>query len=200
MSSSADPDHVHEWEEARGVRVLGLDPSLTSFGVAEATFPGDGSWLVETTTWTPDSLRGQERLRWFHERALRRLDRFQPHMVVLEGYAYAKGNYAHQIGELGGVIRLALDMRGIVPLVVPPAKLKKFVTGKGNSGKDLMLLEAYKRFGLDVQTSDEADAASLAIFGQYVRTGENLFDLPGVNVGVADDVAEKLGVSREGHD
>ena len=49
---------------------------------------------------------------------------------------------------------------------VAPTSLKKFVTGKGNAKKDLMLLSVYKRWGFDTTNDNKADAYGLAQFGR----------------------------------
>jgi Holliday junction resolvasome RuvABC endonuclease subunit len=73
----------------------------------------------------------------------------------------ASGNRAHQIGEWGGVLRLALYDHLAQPIVeVPPSSLKKYLTGRGNADKDLMLSTATRRFDR-VLNNDEADALAL---------------------------------------
>ena len=46
--------------------------------------------------------------------------------------------------------------------IISPTTLKKFVTGKGNSGKDIMLLEVYKRWNVSFSNNNLADAYGLA--------------------------------------
>jgi crossover junction endodeoxyribonuclease RuvC len=47
-------------------------------------------------------------------------------------------------------------------LIVPPTVLKKFITGKGNSKKDVMLLETYKRYEMSFDNDNLCDAFGLA--------------------------------------
>jgi crossover junction endodeoxyribonuclease RuvC len=68
------------------------------------------------------------------------------------------------IGELGGVIKLLLYDNSILFGLVQPTVLKKFVTGKGNSKKELMLLNVYKKFGFDTDNNNIADAYALGRF------------------------------------
>jgi len=87
-------------------------------------------------------------------------------MVIIEGYSYA-GKFVNSIQyELGSVIRMMLHKNGTPFVEVPPTSLKKFVTGKGNSKKDLMLLGVYKRWDFDTEDDNEADAYGLAQFGR----------------------------------
>ena len=46
--------------------------------------------------------------------------------------------------------------------ITPPKILKMFVTGNGNSGKDLMIREVFKRWNFDTNNNDVADAFGLA--------------------------------------
>lgn len=178
--------------------VAGLDPSLTSFGVALVSVDG-----VRSKALSPKQT-GVARLAWFRDQlfdaitVLEDVDSgapFQqvwvPDLVVVEGYAYGKGAQAHQIGELGGVVRLALHDAGLPWVEVPPAKLKKFVTGKGNAKKDTVRLEAFKRFGFEARTVDEVEAVCLALMG-WVGAGfppkANLTKLPKANLSVLEDI------------
>ena len=56
-----------------------------------------------------------------------------------------------------------------------PSQLKKFVTGKGNSEKSMVIKEVYKRFGIDTNDDNTADAVvlghiGLALTGEYTAT------------------------------
>jgi Holliday junction resolvasome RuvABC endonuclease subunit len=83
--------------------------------------------------------------------------------VAIEGYAFgAKGAYFN-LGEVGGVIRLAAFQEEWPLIQVPPTSLKKYITGKGTSPKDIMIKEMYKKYGLDINDNNDADAAGLAI-------------------------------------
>jgi crossover junction endodeoxyribonuclease RuvC len=109
-------------------------------------------------------------------------------IVFVEGYSYAgKFNNSFQY-ELGACIRMRLHEDGIPFVEVPPTSLKKFVTGKGNSKKDLMLLGVYKRWDFDTNDDNEADAYGLAQFGRAMigkPTG-----VPAVNLTALDKVLE----------
>lgn len=134
------------------MRLASLDLSLTASGVARWA-PGAE---VQVTTVSPPGLRGVERLEWILRKIVGLV--CNADLVVVENYAYARANQAHQIGELGGVIRLALYTRRIRYVEVAPSSLKKVATGKGNAGKDLVLVEAVKRLGYDGADNNIADA------------------------------------------
>lgn len=135
--------------------VLGLDLSLTSTGLCL----GDVSSVVgDVLTTEKTKLRGPERLVYLRDVVLGYAR--QADLVVIEGYAYGRPNQAHQVGELGGVIRVALFEEGIDFVTVPPAKVKKYATGKGNANKDQVLASVVHRTGQEM-SNDEADAWTL---------------------------------------
>ena len=91
---------------------------------------------------------------------------YDPEIICLEGYSFgSRGRAVFQTGELGGLVRVLLHKTGIKWIEIPPSQVKKFATGKGNCGKDLILQQVYKRWGMEFKTSDEADAFVLAKIG-----------------------------------
>jgi len=83
--------------------------------------------------------------------------------VAIEGYAFGS-QMANMLGELGGMVKLALlDLGPYYPLIVPPTSLKKYVTGKGTGvPKSQMLLQVYKVWGQEFTDDNAADSYSLA--------------------------------------
>ena len=159
-------------------RVLGLDLSLTATGY---------SYSEEVVGVIRSKAKGERRLSEILE-AVHDLA-FEADVVVLEGYSYASANQAHQIGELGGVVRLALYHRRIPFVEVPPAVLKKYATGKGNAPKDAMLAAAIRRFAFEGNDNNEADAWLLRAMGeaQYAHAYSS------VQLGLTDYQREALG-------
>lgn len=128
--------------------VLALDLSLTSTGVAHS----GGTSCIKSKK------RGAERLVEIREKIRTLILIHAPDLVVIEGYAYARANQAHQVGELGGVVRVLLYDMGIEYALVAPTALKKWATGKGNADKDTMLETAIRKHGFTGHGNDEADA------------------------------------------
>ena len=85
--------------------------------------------------------------------------------IVIEGYGFTRTQNLVPLIEVGTVLRYRLFLQGYKYIDVPPTSLKKFVTGKGNVKKEMMLKEVYKRWNIDCDTNDEADAVGLAYFG-----------------------------------
>lgn len=141
------------------MNVVGLDLSLTATGMATA---------AGTEVLRAGDRRGCERLAWIRDQVMRRASPPDipwdampvppADLVVVEGYSYASANQAHQVGELGGVIRVALHEAGIPFVDVAPAALKKYATGNGGAGKAEVLAAAIRRLGYSGHDDNEADA------------------------------------------
>ena len=129
------------------MRIAAFDLSLTQTGHA---LTGVGVGTIRPV------LKGIARLHEIRRRVLEIATGTD--LVVIEGYAFARANQAHQLGELGGVIRLALWDARIPYVEIPPATLKKFATGKGNANKEEMLAAAIRRLGYEGANNNEADA------------------------------------------
>lgn len=171
------------------MRIIGLDLSLTSTGVANEN--GQRTLKAQTT--------GMKRLVKLRDEALRsahmptqRFDQFgcfkgfchdHVDLVVIEGYSMGtarQSSHAHGLGELGGVVRLALFEAGIPYVDIAPASLKKYATGKGNASKDLVYGEAIRRLGYTGQSNDEADAMWLRAMALDAY-GEPIVKMPAAN-------------------
>lgn len=130
------------------MRYIGLDLSLTSTGYA----------FGETTGRIAVKSKGVERLEAIRYQVVARVLQAEAECAILEGYAYGRPNQAHQVGELGGVIRMVLHEMHIPFIVVAPTALKKWATGKGNATKDAMIAAAIRKHGFKGDSNDEADA------------------------------------------
>lgn len=147
------------------MRILGLDLSLTATGWA--------GWALHSCGVLKPPRgedRGMERLDWIRRQVLEvvRVDAFygSADLVVLEGYSFgSKGRATFSLGELGGVVRLALHRAGIPYVDVAPQTLKKYATGKGNAPGQAVLVEAVKRLGYEGADDNAADAMWLLAMG-----------------------------------
>jgi Holliday junction resolvasome RuvABC endonuclease subunit len=154
--------------------VIGLDPSLTSFGAACLYGPN----AVTLHRLKPvKGMTGHERLRWLLA-AVEGLA-FGCDVAVVEGAVLiAAGGGESRIATAGlhWMVRHRLWEIGVPYAVVTPATRAKYVTGNGAAGKDLCLAAAVKRFaplfpGTDddalpvLDGNDKADALTLAVMG-----------------------------------
>ncbi len=137
------------------MNVVGLDLSLTATGVADEF--GTRTIKVKST--------GMKRLSELQSEIMLATGwPYHTDLVAIEGYSMGtarQNSHAHALGELGGVVRLALWEAGIPYVDVPPASLKRYATGKGNAGKAEVLIAAVKRLGYLGHDDNEADAAWL---------------------------------------
>lgn len=148
---------------SEGPFALGIDPSLTGFALTAL------STLDDTyVTWVYGSkLRGVARLTDIADWLIGRIAQLHSGftcdlMNVAMESGVVRSSAALAIGELHGVVKYALAQDDIYPLQVPPASLKKYVTGKGNSGKSEMLLQVYRRWGVEFNDDNAADSYGLA--------------------------------------
>lgn len=171
------------------VVAVGLDPSLTRLAVAAA------GARDEVVSWQPRKWTGVPRLMFLRDHLLSwiRQCRPRPKVVVMEGYSMAaRAGRLADLGELGGVLKVALWDAGYreedgTLVVVPPAQLKKFATGRGNADKAAVVSAVVRRWRVDVNTDDEADAYALA------RLGLALLGGGGALTAYQEDVVRKVG-------
>lgn len=163
-------------------RVLGLDLSLTSTGVAHAT----AAAIIKRPPMSgaPDL----DRLRWMAEKVAYTVE--QPEgtpwdLVVIEGPSYGNQGTGRQTGHhvragLWWIVVDHIDGFGVPYAVVSPASLKKYAAGKGGASKDAVLVEAARRFPNFALTNDAADALWLAAMG-HDHLGTPLVTMPAAN-------------------
>jgi Holliday junction resolvasome RuvABC endonuclease subunit len=130
---------------------LGIDPSMTATGLAAH----DGTLSTVRTRAVGDRRLVEIR------NALTAV--LLPSGVQTGGLVAVEDlpTHAHGAGITGmvqGVVRLVLLSFGAPYVVVPPATLKKYATGKGNATKPDMRMALYQRTGLDVRDDNQVDA------------------------------------------
>lgn len=136
---------------------LGLDLSLTATGFADHV----GTGLIHA----PKGEAGIERIETLAMAVTERARLSD--VVIIEGHSFSsRQSFAHEIGELFGVVRYLLYISGTPIVEVPPASLKKYATGKGNAGKDEVIAAAIRSLGFPGSNNNEADAWVLYSMGQ----------------------------------
>jgi crossover junction endodeoxyribonuclease RuvC len=155
--------------------VLGVDPSMTATGLATR----DEAGTFETK---PDAWRGRDlaRLQYIAGAVLDAAKGAD--LVVMEGLAFAsKSGKAGDRAGLHWLIRDRLDGLGVPVAIVPPTSRAKYATGKGNAGKDAVLIEVVRRLPVQVANNNEADAVVLLAMG-LDHLGEPLAVMPACTV------------------
>lgn len=155
--------------------ILALDLSLTGTGVVY-----DGQPQTITT-----KLKDEERLGYIADR----VNWFTPELVILEGLAYGtQTGKAMERAGLHYIVRLQLWYQDIPFVVAPPTTLKKYITGKGNAGKDEVMIAAVKQLPMmEIKNNNEADAAVLFAMAKDWY-GEALITVPKVNRSALDKI------------
>lgn len=130
------------------MKILALDLSLTCWGICSH---------LGVSSWEPPG-KGVHRLHMGWVRVEELLAIHDPEVVVIEGYSYASRQGSHQLGEMGGVVRLKILQEGVDYVEVSPSEVKKFAAGKGNANKEAVLTAAVRKLGYAGHSNDEADA------------------------------------------
>jgi Holliday junction resolvasome RuvABC endonuclease subunit len=137
--------------------LMGIDLSLTSTGIS----------VQEQTFSIRPKFKGLERLIEISDKICEIANLFLPVGIVIEGYSFAsKFTRAHAIGELGGVVKVALRRNGYALIEVPPACRAKFATGRGNAPKVEVLLAAESISGKHFSGASADDAADAWVLEQ----------------------------------
>lgn len=147
--------------------IIGLDLSLNSTGMAVIT-----NQNKEYTNTITTNNKGINKIIEIKKRIINIIKKYEEEEIIIgiEGYGY-NTVYAHKIGELGGVVKTALieEFPGCKIVIIPPAVVKKYITGSGNAKKEQMLLKLFIKFGKQFKNSDEADAYSIAKFVEMLE-------------------------------
>lgn len=162
--------------------ILGIDLSLTRTGIA--ILDGDGIAVTHITSKgrtgaTPtESAARLDRLCTELGRLLDGLGTIA--LVAIEAPAMAHANAGTSLlnGLWWSFVR-ELWARGLPVAAIPPTSLKTYATGKGNAGKDEVLLSVARRFpSVSIETNDQADAVVLAAMGWHHAIGQSWVELP----------------------
>lgn len=149
--------------------VVGLDLSITATGVARK----DG------TTFTIRPGAGDRRLVEIRDGVCLALEGGCDLVVIEDLPTNAKS--AGITGMVHGAVRAALIMWCVPYVLVTPATLKKYATGRGNADKTAMTMALFKRTGLELADDNQVDAAWLRFAGLQLL-GEPAVDLPAAQV------------------
>lgn len=173
----------------RPIRVVGVDLSLTSTGIARLGVAPDGQSISHTTTVGRDGEQSETlRQRWLRIDSLVTEVRGEigtwPDLVLIEAPAFA-AKYGHPHDRSGAWWLLVdhLTDAGITVVEVPPSVVKMWATGRGNAAKPAVTQRVIERWGhlFDIPTGkgrgDVCDAISLATLGA-AYLGHHLADLP----------------------
>lgn len=147
--------------------VIGVDLSLTGTGVIVLR---NGKIICEKLIKTKPVegvLAELHRLREIVEGVMGVVEK--PRLAVIEGLAFLAAGHTTAYAQLVGLnylLRDRLERSGCPFVIVAPSSLKKFVTGKGNAQKNVILMEIYKRWHVSFSNDNLGDAYGLAKIGE----------------------------------
>ncbi len=159
----------------RSFQIVGLDLSMTATGIALA----DG-----TTETVKTKATGDRRLVAIAD-AVRAVTAGCDMAVIEDLPTHAKS--AGITGMVHGAVRAALIVAGVPYVLITPASVKKYATGKGNAGKPDMAVALFKRAGLEAGDDNQVDAYWLRAMG-LDHYGQPCVQLPAVNRAALDAV------------
>lgn len=148
---------------------IGIDQSYSGFGLVLLTEAGyyPELWKFPKKSSQPDG----ERLGTIYVRLstflLNIREQYDVAEVVMEGYAYGMKLNREKLGELGGIVKFAVNtVFAKDPVIVPPRSLKLFVTGKGTASKEEMVAAVQEKWAPDIKDDNVADAMGLAMMAK----------------------------------
>lgn len=192
--------------------IIGIDPSLTGTGIAR--IDTDDRLVAQTTTVSSTGKRDDDwltRLRRVgglaNDIASRCWDgtyngagpSFEADLVVIEAPTLSQGRQGGHLDRHGLWWFLLANLADDYPIAVVTASARaKYATGKGNAGKDTVLLEVARRYPhVPVTDNNQADALVLAAMGAD-WLGCPLVELPKTHREALDKVAWPSNVGGAG--
>lgn len=146
---------------------VGVDQALQRTGLCVLE---NGQPAVLQLIRPPYDMRGPERLAHIKTVLTNALWPYRERIsaAAYEGQSLGSLGDIDQLGNIGGVVALLLadefQLSNARIFKVPPALLKKFVTGRANATKDLMMRTSRQEWGYDFTQDDVCDAHGLARF------------------------------------
>jgi Holliday junction resolvasome RuvABC endonuclease subunit len=139
---------------------LGVDQSLARTGIVVLDEEGD---MILRRLVTPGELRDAARLAFIRNLIAAAIEETKPVAAAYEGYSFESPHRAFALGELGGIVQVALFDAELPYRVIAPKTLKRFVAGHGDADKEKMLRKTKDKWKIDFGDEDDlCDAHGLA--------------------------------------
>jgi len=137
--------------------IVGIDLSINNIGLVKWE---DGLWefrLISKVGYADVKLKETEKFKRFREvrdHIYSFVKMWNPDLILFEGLSFgSKGNALFELGMINGIVLNFLQEVGYNIDVIPPSKVKKNITGKGNSSKLEVALSVSKKIKLDSDLS-----------------------------------------------
>jgi crossover junction endodeoxyribonuclease RuvC len=123
--------------EARGRRIIGVDPGLASTGWGVVEYSGSRlRYIAHGCIETPASQARGERLFFIYQSFVKILDTYQPGESAIENLYFGRNiSSAMAVAEARGVLSMALSQRMLPVMELTPNAIKKAVVGESSAGK-----------------------------------------------------------------
>jgi crossover junction endodeoxyribonuclease RuvC len=157
----------------RETRVLGVDTSLRSTGVAVVETKGNAMKAVKFgIIKVPAKARHSQCLSQISAGVSELIDRTKPDVIAIEGAFYCDNiKTAMVLGEARGAVIAACAAKGVPVYEYAPRHVKQAVVGFGGASKGQVRKMVMKLLGLTREPQeDEGDALALAICHLHNRT------------------------------
>jgi len=150
-------------------KIVSLDLSLVATGVTVLTDNRSESFLIKSKR-PKDNTPTNELIRILN--IIKEIDSHvvgkNIDLVCIEGMAFCTRNTSAliQLGVLNYFVRHLCYKHNIKFCIIAPTTAKRFATGRGNSKKDEIMLEVYKRWKKSFSDDNLCDSFVLAKIGQ----------------------------------
>jgi len=142
------------------MKILAIDQSLVSSGYVII----EDDKIINKGTYKPKT-KGVERLIDIRNKVIDLIDYCDVNFIVMEDYSYgSRGRATFSLGELGGVLKTEIKDTNYYPYTVPIGLWKKYITGAGNTKKDMILMKVYKKYGHEFKDNNICDAFCIGKF------------------------------------
>ena len=139
---------------------VGLD---ISFDTGLVVLAEDCSILLQKLISSPSKESIENRILHISNQIFSEIKQYEPYIICLEGLSFAShGQATLDLAGLNLFVRTCLYKDSKKFYVIAPTSLKKYITGTGKAKKELMLLKVYKKFGVEFDNNNLADAYSLS--------------------------------------
>jgi len=179
-------------------RILGVDPSLTGTGLA--LLDTDDHLVIPTETVTskptgPTLDDRKHRLLGVVETIVYKATEHKTQLAVIEAPAFSRNNAGtwDRAGLWWLLVTRLTEGRTIEVATIAPTSRAKYATGRGNAGKDEVLLAVAKRYPhVNIADNNQADSLVLAAIGARLA-GHPIDELPKTHLDALAKVARPEG-------
>jgi crossover junction endodeoxyribonuclease RuvC len=147
--------------------ILGIDPGLAKVGYGIIRFKKDKLSLIKAGCLkTSSKIPFGERLKIIYKEIKKIIKKYKPNFVILEELFFAKNvKTAFKVGQVMGIINLAVQEEKIPVFQITPLQAKMALTGYGRASKKQVQKMVQTLLNLKnlPKPKDTSDALALAI-------------------------------------